>query len=64
MLIILDKYFPKTELVDFKLETLVLFIAYLFEEGKSPNIISTYLSALSYYLKFKGKPKHYQQFHY
>ena len=34
----------------------VLFMAYLFEEGKSPNTISTYLEALSYYLKFKGKP--------
>lgn len=38
------------------MEKLVLFIAYLFEEGKSPNTISTYLAALSYYLKFKGKP--------
>jgi hypothetical protein len=37
-------------------EKIVLFIAYLFEEGKSPNTISTYLAALSYYLKFKGKP--------
>jgi hypothetical protein len=34
----------------------VLFMAYLFEEGKSPNTISTYLEALSYYLKFKSKP--------
>jgi hypothetical protein len=25
-------------------------------EGKSPNTISTYLEALSYYLKFKSKP--------
>jgi hypothetical protein len=31
-------------------------MAYLFEEGKSPNTISTYLEALSYYLKFKSKP--------
>jgi hypothetical protein len=38
------------------LETNVLFIAYSFEEGKSPNTISTYLEALSYYLKFKGRP--------
>jgi hypothetical protein len=56
MLIFLDKYFPKAELVDFTVEKIVLFIAYLFEEGKSPNTISTYLAALSYYLKFKGKP--------
>jgi hypothetical protein len=56
MLIFLDKYFPKAELVDFTVEKNVLFIAYLFEEGKSPNTISTYLEALSYYLKFKGKP--------
>jgi hypothetical protein len=55
MLIFLDKYFPKAELVDFTVEKNVLFIAYLFEEGKSPNTISTYLEALSYYLKFKGK---------
>jgi hypothetical protein len=32
-------------------EKIVLFTAYLFEEGKSPNTISTYLAALSYYLK-------------
>ena len=38
------------------MEKNVLFITYLFEEGKSPNTISTYLEALSYYLKFKGKP--------
>jgi hypothetical protein len=38
------------------MEKIVLFTAYLFEEGKSPNTISTYLAALSYYLKFKGKP--------
>jgi site-specific recombinase XerD len=56
MLIFLDKYFPKAELVDFTVEKIVLFIAYLFEEGKSPYTISTYLAALSYYLKFKGKP--------
>jgi hypothetical protein len=56
MLIFLDKYFPKAELVDFTVEKIVLFTAYLFEEGKSPNTISTYLAALSYYLKFKGKP--------
>jgi hypothetical protein len=31
-------------------------IAYLFEEGKSPNTISKYLAVLSYYLKFKSKP--------
>ena len=52
----LEKYFPKTELADLTVEKIVLFIAYLFEEGKSPNTISTYLAALSYYLKFKGKP--------
>ena len=45
MLIFLDKYFPKAELVDFTVEKIVLFIAYLFEEGKSPNTISTYLEA-------------------
>jgi hypothetical protein len=56
MLIFLDKYFLKAELVDFTVEKIVLFTAYLFEEGKSPNTISTYLAALSYYLKFKGKP--------
>jgi hypothetical protein len=56
MSIFLDKYFPKAELVDFTVEKIVLFIVYLFEEGKSPNTISTYLAALSYYLKFKGKP--------
>ena len=56
MLIFLDKYFPKAELVDFTVEKIVLFTAYLFEEGKSPNTISTYLAALSYYLNFKGKP--------
>ena len=56
MLIFFDKYFPKAELVDFTVEKIVLFTAYLFEEGKSPNTISTYLAALSYYLKFKGKP--------
>ena len=56
MLIFLDKYFPKAELADFTVEKLVLFIAYLFEERKFPNTISTYLAALSYYLKFKGKP--------
>jgi integrase len=56
MLIFLDKYFPKAELVDFTLEKLVLLIAYLFEEGKSSNTISAYLAALSYHLKFKGKP--------
>jgi hypothetical protein len=56
MLIFLNKYFPKAELVDFTLEKLVLLIAYLFEEGKSPNTISAYLEALSYHLKFKGKP--------
>jgi hypothetical protein len=37
------KYFPKAELVDFTVEKIVLFTAYLFEEGKSPNTISTYL---------------------
>jgi len=47
MLIFLDKYFPKAELVDFTVKKNVLFIAYLFEEGKSPNTISTYLEALS-----------------
>ena len=47
MLIFLDKYFPKSELVDFTVEKNVLFIDYLFEEGKSPNTISTYLAALS-----------------
>jgi hypothetical protein len=56
MLILLDKYFPKAELVGFTVEKNVLSIAYLFEERKSPNTISTYLDALSYYLKFKGKP--------
>ena len=56
MLIFIDKCFPKSELVDFTVEKNVLCIAYLFEEGKSPNTISTYLEALSYYLKFKGKP--------
>jgi hypothetical protein len=56
MLIFLDKYFPKAELVDFTVDKILLFIAYLFEEGKSPNTISTYLATLSYYLKFKGKP--------
>ena len=56
MLIFLDKCFPKSELVDFTVEKNVLFIDYLFEEGKSPNTISTYLAALSYYLKFKVKP--------
>ena len=56
MPIFLDKYFSKTELVDFTVEKHILFIAYLFEEGKSPNTISTCLAALSYYLKFKGKP--------
>jgi hypothetical protein len=56
MLIFLDKYFPQAELVDFTLEKLVLFIAYLFAEGKSPKSISTYLAVLSYYLKFKDKP--------
>ena len=56
MLIFLDKCFPKSELVDFTVEKNVLFIDYLFEEGKSPNTISTYLEALSYYLKFKSKP--------
>jgi hypothetical protein len=56
MLIFLDKYFFKAELPDFTLEKLVLLRAYLFEEGQSPNTISTYLAALSYYLKFKGKP--------
>jgi hypothetical protein len=45
-----------SKLVDFTVEKIVLFIAYLFEEGKSSNTISTYLEALSYYLKFKGKP--------
>ena len=57
MSIYLDKYFPKAELVNFTVEKIVLFLAYLFEEGKSPNTISTYLAALSYYLKFKGKPE-------
>ena len=52
----LEKYFPKTELADLTVEKIVLFIAYLFEEGKSPNTISTYFAALSYYLKFKGNP--------
>jgi hypothetical protein len=47
MLIFLDKYFPKAELVDFTVEKIALFTAYLFEEGKSPNTISTYLAALS-----------------
>jgi hypothetical protein len=56
MLIFLDTYVPKAELVDFTVEKNVLFMAYLFEEGKSPNTISTYLEALSYYLKFKSKP--------
>jgi hypothetical protein len=56
MLIFLDTYVPKAELVDFIVEKNVLFMAYLFEEGKSPNTISTYLEALSYYLKFKSKP--------
>ena len=56
MLIFLDTYVPKAELVDFTMEKNVLFMAYLFEEGKSPNTISTYLEALSYYLKFKSKP--------
>ena len=45
MLIFLDKYFPKAELVDFTVEINVLFIDYLFEEGISPNTISTYLEA-------------------
>jgi hypothetical protein len=40
MLIFLDKYFLKAELVDFTVEKIVLFTAYLFEEGKSPNTIS------------------------
>ena len=56
MLIFLDKCFPKSELVDFTVEKNVLCIAYLFEEGKSPNTISTYPEALSYYLQLKGKP--------
>jgi hypothetical protein len=56
MPIFLDTYVPKAELVDFTMEKNVLFMAYLFEEGKSPNTISTYLEALSYYLKFKSKP--------
>jgi hypothetical protein len=56
MLIFLDTYVPKAELVDFTVEKNVLFMAYLFEGGKSPNTISTYLEALSYYLKFKSKP--------
>jgi hypothetical protein len=47
MLIFLDKYFPKAELVGFTVEKNVLFIAYLFEEGKSPITTSTYLEALS-----------------
>ena len=47
MLIFLDKYFSKAELPDFTLEKLVLLIAYLFEEGQSPNTISTFLAALS-----------------
>jgi hypothetical protein len=55
LLICLDKYFPEAELVDFTVEKLVLLIAYLFEERKSPNIISTYLAALPYYLKFNRK---------
>jgi hypothetical protein len=44
MSIFLDMYFPKAELVDFTVEKIVLFLAYLFEEGKSPYIISTYLA--------------------
>ena len=56
MLIFLDTYFPKAELVDFTVIFFFFFIAYLFDEGKSPNTISTFIEALSYYLKFKGKP--------
>jgi hypothetical protein len=43
MLLYFYKYFPKAELVDFTVEKIALFTAYLFEEGKSPNTISTYL---------------------
>jgi hypothetical protein len=56
MLIYLDKYFAKADLVDFTVEQFVFSIAYLIEEGKSPNAISTYITALPYYLTFKGKP--------
>ena len=55
VLIFLDKYFPEAELFDFTVKKLVLLIAYLFEERKSPNTISTYLAALPCYLKFKRK---------
>ena len=48
--------FLKLNLLTLPWKKIALFIAYLFEEGKSPNTISTYLAALSYYLKFKGKP--------
>jgi hypothetical protein len=37
MLIFVDKYFPKAELIDFIGGNIALFIAYLFQEGKSPN---------------------------
>jgi hypothetical protein len=48
--------FLKLNLLTLPWKKNVLFMAYLFEEGTSPNTISTYLEALSYYLKFKGKP--------
>lgn len=42
-------YFPGTNMVEASLEKNKMYISYLYQEGKSPNTIGTYVAALSHY---------------
>lgn len=52
----LSKVFPGHTIVNCSLEMLMFFIASSYEDGKSPNTISTYLGALSYNFKLNRRP--------
>lgn len=52
----LSKVFPGHTIVNCSFEMLMFFIASSYEDGKSPNTISTYLGALSYNFKLNRRP--------
>lgn len=50
----LSKFYPNKSFENCSLETVIMFISFLYKEGRSPNTITSYIGGLSYLFQLKG----------
>lgn len=50
------KFYPSVNFTSVTLDMLIIYVSFLFNEGRNPNTITSYLAALSYYFKLHGLP--------